>query len=203
MSNHSSPFNFKDKGSTSSSSGNTQLDLNSAIQYNHYLTNSYLQERDSRQKSLYEEIISKSEESEDSIIESISKEFFFGSEDVKQLTEQRTDVEQDADKLDECDPNNNQILELCVLAKLPQFSQEAPDLGDEFLHYLDKEKQRLTKQVTIVSKRLSDMILDNDEQFKSELNRVNSIQTELSNAIKICSNGKFISSFDFYLTTVI
>lgn len=187
------------------------MDLNSAIQYNHYLNNSYLQERDSRKLPLYEQIVSESDESEDKIIESIAKEFFLDTISIEQLKQNnvcdnQVHINDDIDSINvniidvqnsideqKCDTSDSKlkILELCVLTKLPQFSCEAPDLGDEFLHYIDLEKQRLTKQVTIVSKRLSDMILENDAQFKSELSRVNSIQTDLSDAIKICSNGKY------------
>ncbi|OTF69081.1 coiled-coil domain-containing protein, partial [Euroglyphus maynei] len=157
------------------------LDLSAAIEYNFCLINSYVQERSQRTLSPYEEIAKTftSEEDEDRIIESIGSEFFL-------------DPNQTADDCDDNDKNKNElseqdrIMEQCVLAKLPPPLTEA----NKLLNYIEMESKRLTRQQTIVSKRLTQMILANDGRFQSELIRVRCIEQDLAEAIRICANSR-------------
>lgn len=257
----SSPF------PSASSSSNTQLDLPSAIEYNHYLINSYLEERNSRQLPVYQQIIAESSgndrtitECEQTIIDEIRDEFFLNRncsdvEDDKTDDESYTsnlstqnddqlqsighDVEKHSD--DQIDNNNasinkeiiieensqdiiqirdefsvavlsdSKILELCVLERLPDISTFVDSFEpsnyhcDAFLTYIDNERKKLEKQLTIVSKRLSDIILENEKQFGSEMKRINEIDTSLQSAIKICGNGRkhlFLSRRDFTSTSL-
>ncbi|KAH7638349.1 coiled-coil domain-containing protein 7 [Dermatophagoides farinae] len=166
--------------------GKPTIDLSTAIEYNYCLINSYVQERCQRTLSPYEEMVKTftSAEDEDGIIESIGSEFFL---DPSQPADHQSP---DCDEL-EFDRNNNdlleqaKIMEKCVLSKLPPLSQ-----ADELLNYIELEKKKLTGQQTIVSKRLTEMILANDGHFQSELARVRCIEQDLATAIHTCVDGR-------------
>ena len=266
-----------------------QLDLNSAIEYNHYLINSYLEERNSRELPLYQRIIGQTQKRtnqisendpkksvlicEQSIIDEIRKEFFMqstntnesnsddgdsslfnskNSEDnyIEKIEDYNNNNSNKLEKIYDFSNNNNKtdssvqyqstnnvnvetdkpnviesqicsslltkskILELCVLANLPDFSTCSSSFSnndnedttlikstlllsspssslkcDEFLRYLKEEKEKLNEQVTIVSKRLSDMIVANENLFGVELKRIQQIDQNLKNAIEICGKG--------------
>lgn len=177
----------------------TQLDLPSAIEYNYCLINSYLQERGQRKLSPYEEILKTltEENDEQTIINGISAEFYL---DPKLLN--------DTDEIDNNNNNNgiesnsenqldgqSRIIEMCVLNKLPEFIENENEDDEKknrerLLSYIENERKKLTNQHTIVSKRLTEMILINDKHFKKELERIRSIENDLTGAIKICLNGE-------------
>ena len=251
-----------------------QLDLSSAIEYNHYLINSYLEERNSRELPLYQQILQESRfkdqtvpECEQTIIDEIRRDFFLErnldseseddddetdseEDDLKnivdsadsklpdapdssssiakvlqtepcdsyttsdsittaelpnqsittpgdELTERsEPDVTLDPEVTSNLDPTyytQSQIIERCILSQLPQF-----DSTDLTLQWIDQEKRRLTKEVTIVSKRLTDLIVENEEGLGEELKRVMTIDGSLKNAINICGDG--MVSLDLWIT---
>lgn len=191
--------------STSFSSLNTncdtQLDLPSAIEYNYCLINSYLQERGQRKLSPYEEILKTltKDDDEQAIINGISTEFYL---DPKLLNDSdEIDNNNNNNRNNEIDLNSDnqldgqsRIIEMCVLDKLPEFMENENEDDEkrnreQLLSYIENEKKKLTTQHTIVSKRLTEMILINDKHFKKELERIRSIENDLTGAIKICSNG--------------
>nr|XP_027202297.1 syndetin-like [Dermatophagoides pteronyssinus] len=161
--------------------GKPTLDLSAAIEYNYCLINSYVQERSQRTLSPYEEIAKTftDADDEDRIIESIGAEFFL---DPNQNADH---VDDDNNEIVEQDNGQARIMEQCVLAKLPSL-----DHSMELLNYIETEKKKLTRQQTIVSKRLTQMILANDSHFQSELIRVRCIEQDLASAIRICADGR-------------
>jgi hypothetical protein len=82
---------------------------------------------------------------------------------------------------DSNDSNDTSIAEQFVLQKLPQVLD---------LNYLIDEKQRLKRQLIVVSKKVSDLILENQTAYTTELERVTQLQTSLSDAIKVCTTGR-------------
>ena len=65
------------------------------------------------------------------------------------------------------------------------------DLPQELdLNYLTEQKTRLKRQLIVVSRKVSDLILKNEFKYKTELERVTKLQTCLSEAIKVCTSGR-------------
>lgn len=82
------------------------------------------------------------------------------------------------DNAEESAPENDQVApDTLILTQLP----EQLDLG-----YIITEKTRLKKQLFVVSKRVSDLILKNQENYERELSRVTELQQTLNDTIKIC-----------------
>lgn len=177
----------------------TQLDLSSAIEYNRLLINSYLEEKGQRELPLYDRIILESDESEQAIIESIRKEFFisagdtFSTSNENQSCDNHDQQQQQDEKADIEDKiyDEDEILELCVLSRLPplESSDHSGTFGAEFLRYISNETEALTRQVTIVSKQLSNLIVANDLRLKMELERITAIDSQLREALQICAQG--------------
>lgn len=174
----------------------TQLDLSSAIEYNRLLINSYLEEKGQRELPLYDRIIGESEESEQAIIDSIRTEFFNSAGDIISTSNENQncdnhDQQQQQADVDDKVYDEDKILELCVLSRLPplQPSDHSGTFGAEFLQYISTETEALTRQVTIVSKRLSDLIVANDQDLKAELGRITAIDSQLRKALQICAQG--------------
>lgn len=67
------------------------------------------------------------------------------------------------------------------LRKLP----EVLDLGD-----IDLDRKRLRKQLQVVSKKVSDLVLQNHPAYARELQRVMDLQRTLQYATVICANGR-------------
>ncbi|XP_011444074.3 syndetin isoform X1 [Magallana gigas] len=67
------------------------------------------------------------------------------------------------------------------LQKLP----EVLDLGD-----IDLDRKRLRKQLQVVSKKVSDLVLQNHPAYARELQRVMDLQKTLQYATVICANGR-------------
>ncbi|KPM03335.1 coiled-coil domain-containing protein 7 [Sarcoptes scabiei] len=197
-----------------SSEDSIQLDLPSAIEYNYCLINSYLQERSQRQRSSQEEVLTNCDDNDDvdeeSILQSISKEFFL---DPKSLDSNQTDCDVSKD----IDRNNNnhqnrldgqsKILEMCVLKNLPKSNddQNRCELGDDLLRHIDAQRKILQRQQLIVSKRLIENILINDKRFKIELDRIQCIENDLKKALNHCLSGReafALSKKDFTETSL-
>ena len=65
------------------------------------------------------------------------------------------------------------------------------DLPQELdLNYLTEQKSVLKRQLIVVSKKVSDLILKNEFKYRTELERVTKLQTDLSEAIKVCTSGR-------------
>lgn len=77
--------------------------------------------------------------------------------------------------------SDQQIAEQLVLEDLPKSFD---------LNYLIEEKTRLNRQLMVVSKNVSDLILKNESKYNTELERVTKLQTGLSDAIKVCTTGR-------------
>ncbi|KAI1289384.1 Syndetin [Halotydeus destructor] len=58
------------------------------------------------------------------------------------------------------------------------------------LGYIISEKTRLTKYLSVVSKRQSDLILKRQEEYAIELQRVTELQTTLNETIKMCTRSR-------------
>jgi len=83
-----------------------------------------------------------------------------------------------------------------------QISIESTDCFDPFEHILNKlpdtmdlgfiieEKKKLNKQLMVVTKRVSDLIQQNQSTYNKELASVIELQEILTNAINICSSGR-------------
>ena len=76
---------------------------------------------------------------------------------------------------------DSQLAEQLVLEDLPEQLD---------LNYLDEKKTRLKRQLNVVSKKVSDLILKNESKYKAELGKVTKLQTSLSEAIKVCTSGR-------------
>ncbi|CAG2107981.1 unnamed protein product [Medioppia subpectinata] len=65
------------------------------------------------------------------------------------------------------------------------------DLPQELsLTYLSDQTVCLKRQLSVVSKKVSDLILKNECKYRTELERVTRLQTGLSDAIKVCTSGR-------------
>ncbi|RWS09903.1 syndetin-like protein, partial [Dinothrombium tinctorium] len=58
------------------------------------------------------------------------------------------------------------------------------------LNYIVEEKNKLKKQLFVVSKKVSDIILQNQKSYAEELQRVTELQSCLSDTIKVCTKGR-------------
>ena len=115
---------------------------------------------------------------EQEIINSIEQIYYsdlVDENDVDETKENRTELN---DKLlinDEFDPFEH------ILDKLPN----TMDLG-----FILEEKKKLNKQLMVVTKRVSDLIQQNQATYNKELESVIQLQEILTDAINICSSGR-------------
>ncbi|CAG2180928.1 unnamed protein product, partial [Oppiella nova] len=58
------------------------------------------------------------------------------------------------------------------------------------LDWLSERTRRLRRQLSVVSTRVSELILKNECKYESELERVTRLQASLSDAIKVCTTGR-------------
>lgn len=100
--------------------------------------------------------------------------------------------EVEADILESIEPKYFELIsdaqkaEQLVLEDLPQ---------ELDLDYLAEQKTRLKRQLIVVSKKVSDLILKNELKYRTELERVTKLQSDLSEAIKVCTSGRIHLSY--------
>lgn len=66
--------------------------------------------------------------------------------------------------------------------------QKVPETPD--LDQIDRDRQKLRKQLQVVSKKVSDLVLQNHPAYATELQRVMELQKTLQLASIICANGR-------------
>lgn len=171
------------------------FDLNSAIEYNKYLINSYLKEKRERKLPLYDTVLASEngEESIDAIINSISPKFFAEVNDFEnQIHDQTVNV-----VLGQTECDSEAKFEKCIFSNLfKDFSSSQIEFGEDFLNILNREKLKLEKQVSFVSRRLSDLVMENENGFSTELKAVMLTSDKLNEAKFICKQGK-LDTFEF------
>ncbi|XP_054168215.1 syndetin-like [Oppia nitens] len=118
---------------------------------------------------------------------------------VNNYMKEKSSRESNSDPMNICNPDiESEILE-CIEDKYyeditdPYMAEQLifDDLPKELnLSYLIEQKTKLKKQLIVVSKKVSDLILKNETKYKTELERVTKLQTGLSDAIKVCTSGR-------------
>ena len=111
---------------------------------------------------------------EQEIINSIEQTYYSDLVDEDCKAEQSNDLSPDSND-DNFDPFEY------ILNKLP----DTMDLG-----FILEEKKKLNKQLMVVTKRVSDLIQQNQSTYNKELAGVIELQEILTDAINICSSGR-------------
>lgn len=144
------------------------------MQINPYLTNPKLEQEiiNSIEQLYYSDLIESGSEDEQRDKSANRDEPDFAS--IEESVE-ATDEQQSAESTDGFDPFEH------ILNKLPN----TMDLG-----FILEERKRLNKQLMVVTKRVSDLIQQNQSTYNKELTSVIELQEILIDAINICSSGR-------------